>query len=167
MCRPVPLRSIIALRPPSSPINLEYSPTLQCVRNTSFALTLGELQQNDSRYSFTTPASVRIRVRESDTAFVDLTFGVNVWDLLEGLSKAIFSPTCNLRDDSPTGALGDNLFFVGMNFVYCYRLDDQSLLIDHHGDSIVLGECCIWPRNGCISCALALAKRLDIKIVVC
>ena len=58
--------------------------------------------------------------------------------------------------------------------VRSYHLGEQSLLIDHHGNPFHqllqlagAAECCILRQDGCISYAMALAKRLNIKVVVC
>lgn len=159
---------------------VEYSPTRRHMQPKSFSLTLSEAHQNDSLYSFI--ALVSIPTGEPTTLMFGKKFDVsgkeyyaNVWDLIDGLSQAIFSSSCDHRQDSPAGVLGEHFLFLEHEFPsYSHELGDQSLLINHDGDPLiqmlqlaVSRECCILYRDGCISCALALAERLDVKMVIC
>lgn len=101
--------------------------------NKSFSLTLDELQRKGLLYNFTTHVSIHI----GDPAFFGRAFDVNVWDLIDGVSQAIFSPGCDHRQDSRAGAIGENFLLLkhDRNFE-SYELGDQSLLIDHGGDAI-------------------------------
>ena len=93
---------------------------------------------------------------------------------VRGISQTVISPSCDHGHDSPVGAVAKHFVFVEPRDLRNYKLGDQSLLINHRGDSMCqLGrlatslECCVLHRQGCIGCALALAKRLNIKMVVC
>lgn len=56
------------------------------------------------------------------------------WDLLDGISQTIFSPSCNHRMDSPAGRLGEEFVLVRPDSnIRSYYPGVQSLLIDHHG----------------------------------
>lgn len=165
----------LAPRPTPPATSVEYSPTRRRVQIKPFSLTLGELQQKDSLYFFTTLASIFIGER-----YIPLfprldTFDVNVWDWIDGISQAILSPACVHRYDSPVGALGEHFMFLRKEPKFeSYELGDPPLLIDHDGNLMfqmlrlaVARECCIVYRSGCINCALTLAKRLDVKMVIC
>ncbi|CAD6582370.1 MAG: hypothetical protein ASARMPREDX12_000918 [Alectoria sarmentosa] len=170
---PGPRDLIITPRPTISATGIEYSPTQRYERSSPFSLTLSELKQKDTQYSFVTQASFFIP--EPGTDPVGYTFDVDVWDLMDGISQTIFSPACDHRQNSPIGALGEDFLFLGNNRQFqSYELGDQSLLINHQGDRMcqllrlaMSGECCVLHREGCINCALALAKRLDVKMVIC
>ena len=158
-------------RPTPDATRVEYSPTRRRVQNKTFSLTLNELQRKGLLYSFTTMVYISI----GDPAFWGPGSHVNVWDLIDGVSQAIFSPVCDHRQDSRAGAIGENFLFLEREKCFgSYELGDQSLLIDDDGDAMfqmlrlaVARECCILYRDGCISCALALAKLLDVKMVIC
>lgn len=172
MSPPGPRDLIITPRPTISATGIEYSPTQRYERSSPFSLTLSQLKQKDTQYCFVTQASFFIP--EPGTDPVGYTFDVDVWDLMDGISQTIFSPACDHRQDSPIGALGEDFLFLGNNRQFqSYELGDQSLLINHDGDPMcqllrlaMSGECCILHRDGCINCALALAKRLDVKMVI-
>lgn len=97
------------------------------------------------------------------------------WDLLDGISQTFFSPSYRHRIGSTVGSLGEEFMLVRPDSdIRSYYPGDQSFLIDHHGYPFhqllqLAGatKCCVLHQDGCISCALELAKRLDFKIVVC
>lgn len=164
--------SATARRPTPRATMVEYSPTRPRMQTKVFSLTLNELQRRDSLYCFTTLILVPIGEPGTQSG---REFNINVWELIDGISQTIFSPCCNHRHDSQAGALGEHFSFLHPDSpCTSYEPGDQSLLINHYGDSlaqmlqlIVSRECSILYRDGCISCALALAKRLDVKMVIC
>ncbi len=90
-------------------------------------------------------------------------------------NEPTFDHTCSHRIDSLAGSLGGDFVLDRPDGdIKSYAVGDQCLLIDHHGHPFhqllqlaVAVECCILHQDGCLSCAIELARRLDIKIVVC
>ncbi|CAF9921144.1 hypothetical protein IMSHALPRED_005094 [Imshaugia aleurites] len=162
----------VALRPTSPATKVEYSPRQNFVQTKTMSLTLGDLQHAGWQYSLNTKAW--FPNMGPATAATRNGFNFKVWDLIDGISQTIFSHPCDHKHDSPAGALGDHFIFVEPDWFGSYKVGDQSLLIDHRGNSMwqiqrlaMAWECCVLHREGCISCALAVAKRLNIKMVVC
>ena len=121
--------------------------------------------------------TLSISITSSSVPFRHPGVVISPWSLLEGTSQTIFSPPCAHARHTPAGVLG-NEFCLAMDpsesNIVCFQPGQEQLLVPHHGDSFAqiaqLGmalECCVLHYDGCIRCALQLAKDMDIKMVVC
>ena len=102
---------------------------------------------------------------------------VSPWDLLLGISQTIFSPACQHKHDAPAGVLG-KYFFMGIDAPECgfrrYDVGDERVFFPHHESYFaqllqlaLAADCCVSHYDGCTSCTLQLAEKLNIKMVVC
>jgi hypothetical protein len=149
-------------------IGSAYVPVPRIEWDLPFSLSVNDLQ------GMTT---LSISITRRSTSSRSSEFDLSVWHLLKGTSKTMFSPPCAHALHTPAGVLGNEFCLVTgpsvVNILYFERGQEQ-LLVPHHGDSFAqiaqLGladECCVLHYDGCIRCALQLAKDMDIKMVVC
>ena len=103
----------------------------------------------------------------------------NAWDLIDGVCQTVFSPPCRHKADAPVGNIGED-FYLDKSYldaqcrIRTYRRGETSLLIPLHGDHTsqllqlaATPERCVLHRDGCLGCALRLAKELSITTVIC
>ncbi len=171
--RPTQQDSVRAPRAIGPQTGIDYIPTPAQNEPFAYRLSLTD-QQEPSSNSIHVEGSYSY-LRKNGKRRVRTSLKASPWDMLDGISQTIFSPSCSHRIDSLAGSLGEGFVLHRPDGdIQNYAVGDQCLLVNHHGHPFhqllplaAAVECCILHQDGCLSCAMELAKRLDIKIVVC
>ena len=112
-------------------------------------------------------------------SFTTRHYTMNAWALLDGISQTVFSPPCRHKADSPVGDLKEDIYLKESEShteisISTYEPRETPLLIPAHENHTLqllelanAPEPCVLHRDGCLGCALKLAKKLRIKIIIC